>query len=112
MSTAADSLFTRIAQRPTLGASSHRMRSGVSCPLLTDTLLTWPEDPDTSIMHPVILPLTTTTTPLTLVGLGVRTVSFLSVRVYSAAFYLEQRLVGHLDSIAGFSVCHSSASIS
>ena len=62
------------------------------------------EDPDTSILHPNTLPLTTPTTPLTLVGLGVRTVSFLSVRVYSAGFYVEDRTLKQLHHIPGWHV--------
>ena len=62
------------------------------------------EDPDTSILHPVTLPLSTPSSPLTLVGLGVRTVSFLSVRVYSAAFYVEDRNLNQLHHIPGWHV--------
>jgi hypothetical protein len=61
-------------------------------------------DPDTSTLHPVRLPLTSITTPLTLVGLGVRTVSFLSVRVYSAGFYIEDESIKTLHDIAGWTV--------
>lgn len=62
------------------------------------------EDPDTSILHPVTLPLSSPSTPLTLIGLGVRTVSFLSVRVYSAAFYVEDRTLKQLHHVPGWHV--------
>ena len=61
-------------------------------------------DPDTSTLHPVTLPLTSVTAPLTLVGLGVRTVSFLSVRVYSAGFYIEEESIKKLHDIPGWTV--------
>ncbi|KAL7421407.1 Altered inheritance of mitochondria protein 18 mitochondrial [Cryptotrichosporon argae] len=65
-------------------------------------------DPDTSIQHPLVL------APgpgagLELVGLGVRTVSFLRVKVYSAAFYAERAVLDALDSLEGFRVRPSSA---
>ena len=69
-------------------------------------------DPDTSTLHPVTLPLTSTTTPLTLVGLGVRTVSFLSVRVYSAGFYVEDESIKTLHDIAGWTVRFTHSTIS
>ncbi|WVO15156.1 hypothetical protein L204_102800 [Cryptococcus depauperatus] len=47
-------------------------------------------DPDTDISFPLTIPLTTECPPLTLVGLGVRTVSFLKIKVYSAGFYLQE----------------------
>jgi len=61
-------------------------------------------DPDTSTLHPVTLPLNSITTPLTLVGLGVRTVSFLSVRVYSAGFYIEDESIESLHHVPGWNV--------
>ena len=62
------------------------------------------EDPDTSILHPVTLSVSTPSSPLTLVGLGVRTVSFLSVRVYSAGFYVEDRALDQLHHVPGWHV--------
>jgi hypothetical protein len=41
---------------------------------------------------------------MALVGLGVRTVSFLSVRVYSAGFYIEEPNVKSLHHIPGWHV--------
>jgi hypothetical protein len=61
-------------------------------------------DPDTSTLHPVTLPLSSITSPLTLVGLGVRTVSFLSVRVYSAGFYIEDESIKSLHHVPGWNV--------
>lgn len=40
---------------------------------------------------------------LSLVGLGVRTVSFLRVKVYSAAFYVEDRVLDTLAKLPGWS---------
>lgn len=50
------------------------------------------------------LPLATSSPILTLVGLGVRTVSFLRVKVYSAGFYLQENATKSLDSIPGWHV--------
>jgi hypothetical protein len=55
-------------------------------------------------MHPVTLPLDAPTASMTLVGLGVRTVSFLSVRVYSAGFYIEEEMIKSLHHIPGWNV--------
>lgn len=48
-------------------------------------------DPATSIEFPKTLtvPAKTKLPPVTLVGLGVRTVSFLGLKVYSVAFYAD-----------------------
>ncbi|KAJ7293228.1 chalcone-flavanone isomerase-domain-containing protein [Mycena rebaudengoi] len=48
-------------------------------------------DPDTAIAFPrtVAVPSQFKTPPLSLVGLGVRTVSFLGIKVYSIAFYAD-----------------------
>jgi hypothetical protein len=48
-------------------------------------------DPATTIAFPKIMhiPSNVGIPPLTLVGLGVRTVSFLGIRVYSVAFYAD-----------------------
>lgn len=55
-------------------------------------------DSATSINFPQILrPLALSNTALTLVGLGVRTVSFLRVKVYSAGFYLEESALAALS---------------
>ncbi|WWD21035.1 hypothetical protein CI109_105516 [Kwoniella shandongensis] len=59
-------------------------------------------DPDTSIPFPLSLSVTTPSAPLTLVGLGVRKVSFLRVKVYSAGFYLDERFTGDLHNIPGW----------
>ena len=54
--------------------------------------------------HPLYLGLSTITPPLTLVGLGVRKVSFLRVKVYSAGFYLEETATKGLDDVPGWHV--------
>lgn len=67
------------------------------------------EDPETSIPFPVTLPLLTPSGPLTLVGLGVRKVSFLRVKVYSAGFYLEDAVLRGLHTTGewhSFSASH------
>ncbi|KAH9487093.1 hypothetical protein JR316_0001161 [Psilocybe cubensis] len=58
-------------------------------------------DPATSIAFPKIMriPSNTKTPPLTLVGVGVRTVSFLGVKVYSIAFYADLNNP-HLKSVS------------
>lgn len=48
-------------------------------------------DPATSIAFPTQLKTVSDTPILALVGVGVRTVSFLRVKVYSAGFYLDQK---------------------
>ncbi|RSH78888.1 uncharacterized protein EHS24_001811 [Apiotrichum porosum] len=60
-------------------------------------------DPATQVAHP--LTLTPASTPaLTLVGLGVRTVSFLSFKVYSAGFYVNDYVLRNsLHSLPGWS---------
>jgi hypothetical protein len=64
-----------------------------------------PVDPDTQIPFPVHLPLTTPLSPsLSLVGLGVRKVSFLRVKVYSVGFYLEDSLTDRLAGLPGWKV--------
>jgi len=62
------------------------------------------EDPETSTPFPLSLNLLTPTPPLTLIGLGVRKVSFLRVKVYSAGFYLEESALRGLDNIEGWHV--------
>ncbi|ORY29164.1 chalcone-flavanone isomerase-domain-containing protein [Naematelia encephala] len=59
-------------------------------------------DPETSVSFPLYLKLSTPTPDLALVGLGVRKVSFLRVKVYSVGFYLEDRVLQHLDDIPGW----------
>ncbi|KAJ9112428.1 hypothetical protein QFC20_002216 [Naganishia adeliensis] len=55
-------------------------------------------DSATSINFPQTLrPLALSNTALSLVGLGVRTVSFLRVKVYSAGFYLEESALAALN---------------
>lgn len=48
-------------------------------------------DPATSISFPntIRVPSKVTVAPLSLLGLGVRTVSFLGIKVYSVAFYAD-----------------------
>ncbi|WVR09188.1 hypothetical protein IAU60_006250 [Kwoniella sp. DSM 27419] len=61
-------------------------------------------DEDTSIPFPLDLsPALTTSTPATvLVGLGVRKVSFLRVKVYSAGFYIEEETAKKLHQVEGW----------
>ncbi|KIR42318.1 hypothetical protein I307_00795 [Cryptococcus deuterogattii 99/473] len=66
-------------------------------------------DPETSIEFPVTLSLATPSPPLTLVGLGVRKVSFLKIKVYSAGFYLQEgatRCLHHIPGWANFTAQH------
>ncbi|OWZ80772.1 hypothetical protein C365_00597 [Cryptococcus neoformans Bt85] len=66
-------------------------------------------DPETSIEFPLSLPLATPSPPLTLVGLGVRKVSFLKIKVYSAGFYLQDgatRCLHHIPGWATFTAQH------
>lgn len=42
-----------------------------------------------------------------LVGTGVRVVSFLSVKVYCAAFYVDEVIMKDLSSVEGWQVCFS-----
>lgn len=66
-------------------------------PASQDTYL----DPTSSIPFPV-----TITTPsgkkLKLVGTGVRTVSFLGIKVYTGGFYVDEATLARLSSIPGF----------
>ena len=57
---------------------------------------------------PCSLSLLTQIPPLTLVGLGVRKVSFLRVKVYSAGFYLEEAVSKGLHNIEGWHVSPTS----
>lgn len=61
-------------------------------------------DPETSIEFPLSLPLATPSPTLTLVGLGVRKVSFLKIKVYSAGFYLQDGATRCLHHIPGWAV--------
>ncbi|EAL23213.1 hypothetical protein CNBA5570 [Cryptococcus deneoformans B-3501A] len=66
-------------------------------------------DPETSIEFPLSLPLATPSPTLTLVGLGVRKVSFLKIKVYSAGFYLQDgatRCLHHIPGWATFTAQH------
>ncbi|ODN73653.1 hypothetical protein L202_07201 [Cryptococcus amylolentus CBS 6039] len=60
-------------------------------------------DPETSIEFPITLSTTTPTPALTLVGLGVRKVSFLRIKVYSAGFYVQEGATRCLHYIPGWS---------
>ncbi|WRT68901.1 uncharacterized protein IL334_005883 [Kwoniella shivajii] len=61
-------------------------------------------DPDTNLQFPLELSssLATPSPPLSLVGLGVRKVSFLRVKVYSAGFYLDEAITKELHNIPGW----------
>ncbi len=63
-----------------------------------------PVDPDTQIPFPIRLALASSSPTLSLVGLGVRKVSFLRVKVYSAGFYLEEGVQERLSDIPGWHV--------
>lgn len=62
-------------------------------------LIHYSEDPATDVVFPTTLELPGTP-KLSLLGLGVRTVSFLGIKVYSVGFYADLRqagfTVGHL----------------
>ncbi|KEI36723.1 uncharacterized protein L969DRAFT_54397 [Mixia osmundae IAM 14324] len=62
-------------------------------------------DPDTSLAFPLSLEPKSIqpASPLVLARQGVRTVSFLSVRVYTAGLYAEERLLRNLSKLQGFS---------
>ncbi|EIW66902.1 hypothetical protein TREMEDRAFT_64756 [Tremella mesenterica DSM 1558] len=60
-------------------------------------------DSDSSIHFPLQLSLTTPSPPLSLVGVGVRKVSFLRIQVYSAGFYLDEKVANSLRSVKGWS---------
>lgn len=53
---------------------------------------------------PLTLTLSSSTTPLTLVGVGVRKVSFLKVKVYSAGFYVDKSTLKTLSTVPGWHV--------
>ncbi|KAK1922431.1 chalcone-flavanone isomerase-domain-containing protein [Papiliotrema laurentii] len=59
-------------------------------------------DPSTEIVFPLHLDPATPGPLLRLVGLGVRTVSFLRVKVYSVGFYLEEAQTRYLKEIPGW----------
>lgn len=61
-------------------------------------------DPETDMQFAPFLQLTTSTSPLALIGLGVRKVSFLRVKVYSAGFYLDEAQCKALDQVSGWQV--------
>jgi hypothetical protein len=61
-------------------------------------------DPETDMRFAPYLQLTTSTSPLALIGLGVRKVSFLRVKVYSAGFYLDEAQCKALDQVSGWQV--------
>lgn len=65
--------------------------------------LSFAVDPETSVPFPQSLPLLSSS-PLTLIGLGTRKVSFLRVKVYSAGFYLEEAALDGLADIEGWRV--------
>ena len=80
-------------------------RGGVDFQSSPEQLLIKPlVDTDTDTPFPLALSILTPTPALTLVGLGVRKVSFLRVKVYSAGFYLEDSVLGKLDSVEGWHV--------
>lgn len=87
---------------PPYGVSDHiRPSMPQQRPLLAKVT---PVDTDTSIPFPLRLQLTAHVPPLSLVGLGVRKVSFLRVKVYSVGFYVDERALAQLDHVPGFAV--------
>lgn len=95
------SLHQRIPLPP-YGVSDHiRPSMPQQRPLLAKVT---PVDTDTSIPFPLRLQLTAHVPPLSLVGLGVRKVSFLRVKVYSVGFYVDERALAQLDHVPGFAV--------
>ena len=61
-------------------------------------------DPDTEVRFPITLPASSSFPSLHLVGLGVRKVSFLRVKVYSAGFYFEEGQIKGLHHVPGWHV--------
>ncbi|WWC64182.1 uncharacterized protein I303_106790 [Kwoniella dejecticola CBS 10117] len=82
---------------PTVHADSRRWH-------LRDDAKAFRVDPDTNIQFPLDLsPSLSTPSPgLSLVGLGVRKVSFLRVKVYSAGFYLDEAIMKDLHNVEGW----------
>ncbi|UZJ52617.1 hypothetical protein CBS101457_001937 [Exobasidium rhododendri] len=87
---------------------SHRIPLNMEAPLDTkqqaDNIRV---DASTSQSFPIILPTPTTTLPTTcnelrLIGLGVRTVSFLRVKVYVAGLYVDSNALKRLENIEGW----------
>ncbi|KAL1406097.1 Altered inheritance of mitochondria protein 18 mitochondrial [Vanrija albida] len=58
-------------------------------------------DPATSVAHPLTLE-PAAAPALALVGVGVRTVSFLRMKVYSAGFYVDDYTLKHLGRLPGW----------
>ncbi|GHJ88387.1 hypothetical protein NliqN6_4789 [Naganishia liquefaciens] len=86
----------RIAERLNVYADSQQKTPVISHLDVKDGFVV---DPSTSINFPqTLVPLSLPNSPLPLVGLGVRTVSFLRVKVYSAGFYLEETALRSLRS--------------
>lgn len=68
-------------------------------------------DPTTSTAFPTFVS-SPSGSKLRLVGTGVRTVSFLAIRVYAAGFYVGERMYQQLGQVEGFQVssaCSSTA---
>ncbi|KAI5449889.1 Altered inheritance of mitochondria protein 18 mitochondrial [Naganishia albida] len=94
-------LQLRVPQRLTVYADSEQPSRILDTTIVKDAFVV---DNATSIQFPQTLrPLALSNTALSLVGLGVRTVSFLRVKVYSAAFYLEESALGALRGQAEWS---------
>lgn len=60
------------------------------------------KDPQTSTPFPSTLK--SDNSNLILIGTGVRVVSFLSVKVYCAAFYVDEKVLNKLSTIEGWKV--------
>lgn len=88
-------------------SSQHRGLQSEAPPLSKEELGAFRLDPATSQPLPVTLPKPQTPLPsgckeLKLVGLGVRTVSFLSIRVYVAGLYVDSAALQTLESVPGW----------
>ncbi|SGY38807.1 BQ5605_C003g02076 [Microbotryum silenes-dioicae] len=79
--------------------AAQQQEAGVVAPTSSSTSSTY-KDPTTSTPFPRYIN-SNSGARLSLVGTGVRTVSFLNVQVYTAAFYVEAKLLQRLAQVSG-----------
>eukprot|EP00053_Salpingoeca_punica_P019874 m.203927 g.203927 ORF g.203927 m.203927 type:complete len:308 (+) comp17740_c2_seq1:3118-4041(+) len=79
------------AKRRDLAAAAAAAAPTTSTPNSADAAATsgWVEDPLSHVRHPPTLRVAVFPTPLTLVGVGTRTVTFMRFQVYSAGLYVQ-----------------------
>ncbi|SCZ96317.1 BZ3500_MvSof-1268-A1-R1_Chr8-2g10113 [Microbotryum saponariae] len=82
-----------------LAMDAAQQQDGVVAPTSSSTSSTY-KDPTTSTPFPRYIN-SNSGARLRLVGTGVRTVSFLNVQVYTAAFYVEEKLLQRLAQVSG-----------